>query len=139
MADTLAESKLCNELGIPADRVRKYRLYQGLGKETAGQGKSLGLKPDDAAKVFLRWELRKYSGSMLDLAEQSEEVDFNQVGKRYSYLSRRTKRVKGAERLTLTSWKLTPKLPTPQEGDISLITIDLVAIKETVNRIFKRL
>jgi hypothetical protein len=136
---TLSENAFCKKFGegLKPATVRKWRREHGFGKgKTKQQGQSLKLNNYDGYKILTRWELRKHGATKLDVNEQPARIDFDRVGKDYNYLYRRDKCIKGAEHLKLTSWTLSKKAPTMDEDDLSLVTINLVAIKETVDRIF---
>jgi hypothetical protein len=136
---TLSENAFCKKFGsdLKPARVRKWRREHGFGKgKTKQRGRSLDLTKDDGYKILLRWEIRKHGGTMLDAWEQPDRINFNRVGKDYKYLYRHNKRIKGAEHLKMGGWILSRKEPTMDKDDLSLMTINLVAVKETVDGIF---
>lgn len=136
---TLSERAFCQKFGsgLKSVTVRKWRREHGFGKgKTDQRGKSLGLTKDDGYRILLRWELRKHGASMLDAKEQPDRIDFDRVGTEYSYLFRRDKRIKGAEHLKLTSWEISNTAPTTGAEELSVTTINLVALMQIVDEIF---
>lgn len=137
--NTLSENAFCQKFRgeLKPARVRKWRKEYGFGKgETKQRGRSLELTKYDGYRILLCWELRKHGGTMLDAKEQPYRIDFKKVGKDYNYLFRRDKRIKGAEHLKVTGWTLSKDIPVLDEEDLSLMIINLMVIKETIDRIF---